>query len=233
MRRIIHIDTEKCNGCGNCAAACHEGAIAMVDGKAKLIRDDYCDGLGDCLPLCPTQAITFIQREDAAYTTTAVQNTQRRKQSSPISGGCPGSKITKLQPHTSPPEEATPAATHSQLAQWPVQLKLVPVNAAYFKGAQLLIAADCSAYSYSNFHQRFMRNHITLIGCPKLDNTEYSEKLTAILRENEIRSLRIVCMEVPCCQGIVQAAKTALQASGKIIPWQIIVLSRDGKILSE
>lgn len=202
IRKIIHIDTEKCNGCGACADACHEGAIGMVNGKAKLLRDDYCDGLGDCLPTCPTGAITFVEREAAAYDEAAVQkNMQQKKQ------------------------------TFSQLSQWPVQIKLVPVNAPYFDKADLLIAADCTAYAYGNFHNEFIQGKITLIGCPKLDEGDYTEKLTAIIANNNIKSLTVVRMEVPCCGGLEHAAVTALKNSGKFIPWQVVTISTDGKIL--
>ena len=205
IRRIIEIDEDKCNGCGACAAACHEGAIGMVDGKAKLLRDDYCDGLGDCLPTCPTGAIRFVEREAAAYDEQAVLENQKK---------------------------AAPAVIQpSQLAQWPCQIKLVPVNAPYFQGAKLLIAADCTAYAYANFHQEFMRGKVTLIGCPKLDAVDYSEKLTEILRSNDIQSVTILRMEVPCCGGLEMAAKKALQTSGKFIPWQVVTISIDGKIL--
>lgn len=199
IRRIIQIDEEKCNGCGACATACHEGAIGMVDGKAKLLRDDYCDGLGDCLPTCPTGAITFVEREAAAYNEAAVKAAQ---------------------------------ASKGKLTHWPVQIKLAPVNAPYFDGADLLIAADCTAYAYGNFHNRFMKNKITLIGCPKLDSIDYSEKLAEIIRQNDIKSVTVVRMEVPCCGGIENAVKNALRSSGKFIPWNVVVVSIDGKILS-
>ncbi|WP_373218360.1 ATP-binding protein [Ruminococcus sp. 5_1_39BFAA] len=202
IRRIIQIDEEKCSGCGACADACHEGAIGMVDGKAKLLRDDYCDGLGDCLPSCPTGAISFVEREAA--------HRQQEACSSPDT-----------------------APVSSQLSQWPVQIKLVPINAPYFDGADLLIAADCTAYAYGDFHNRFIRNRITLIGCPKLDDVNYTEKLTAIIRENDIKSVTIVRMEVPCCSGLERAAKEALQASGKFIPWQVAVISTNGTILNQ
>lgn len=204
IRKIIHIDEEKCNGCGLCAAACHEGAIGMADGKAKLLRDDYCDGLGDCLPTCPTAAITFTEREAAAYDAEAVKQNQKKKEKG--------------------------KAVSSSLRQWPVQIQLAPVNAPYFDGADLLIAADCSAYAYGNFHEEFIKGKITLIGCPKLDNVDYSQKLTELIRENEIKSLTIVRMEVPCCGGIEHAAVEALKASGKFIPWQVVTISTDGKI---
>lgn len=208
IRRIIEINEEKCNGCGACAAACHEGAIAMINGKAKLMRDDYCDGLGDCLPACPTGAITFVEREAAAYNEAAVLASKEAQ-----SGGAPLPK---------------PA---SQLGQWPCQIKLVPVNAPYFQGAKLLIAADCTAFAYASLHQDFMRGKITLIGCPKLDSVDYSEKLTEIIKNNDIQSITIVRMEVPCCGGLENAAKKALQASGKFLPWQVVTISIDGRIL--
>lgn len=232
IRKIIHINEELCNGCGVCAAACHEGAIGMIDGKAKLLRDDYCDGLGDCLPTCPTGAITFVEREAAAYDEAAVKAAQQKKHNS-LPCGCPGTKMQTI-PHE-PGHCAAPAKApvSSQLSQWPVQIKLVPVNAPYFQGANLLIAADCTAYAYGDFHNKFIRNRVTLIGCPKLDEGDYTEKLTAILRENDIKSLTIVRMEVPCCGGLEQAVKTALQASGKFIPWQVAIVSTDGKIINE
>ena len=229
LRKIIHIDEEKCNGCGACAAACHEGAIGMVGGKAKLLRDDYCDGLGDCLPACPTGAIRFVQREAAAYDEAAVKAAQAAR-CAPTGGGCPGARAKALHRAPASPEAPlTPAP--SQLAQWPVQIKLAPVNAPWFQGAHLLIAADCTAYAYADFHNRFMRRHVTLIGCPKLDGVDYAEKLTAILRENEIKSVTVVRMQVPCCCGLEQAVKTALQASGKFIPWQVAVISTEGNLL--
>lgn len=195
IRRIIQIDEEKCNGCGACAAACHESAIGMVDGKAKLLRDDYCNGLGDCLPACPTGAITFVEREAAAYDEAAVIRNQR------------------------------------SLQQWPVQIKLVPTSAPYFDGAKLLIAADCTAYAYASFHEDFKNEKIVLVGCPKLDSVDYSEKLEEIIRSNNITEVTIVRMEVPCCGGLEMAAKRALQNSGKFIPWQVATISVDGKIL--
>lgn len=196
IRKIIQIDEEKCNGCGACASACHEGAIGMVDGKAKLLRDDYCDGLGDCLPTCPTGAISFVEREAAAYDEAAVQAAKTKK--------------------------------GSELRQWPVQIKLAPVNAPWFDGAKLLVAADCTAYAYADFHQDFIKGHITLIGCPKLDAVDYAVKLTDIIRNNDIRSVTVVRMEVPCCGGIENAVKTALQDSGKLIPWNVVTIAIDG-----
>lgn len=238
LRKIIQIDEEKCNGCGACASACAEGAIAMVNGKAKLIRDDYCDGLGACLPHCPTDAITFVEREAAAYDEEAVKSHLEAQgkvhHAAPVAvpppGGCPGSRAKAIlrAPQAAP---AGDALIESCLGQWPVQIKLAPVRAPYFDGANLLIAADCSAYAYANFHRRFMRNHITLIGCPKLDEGDYSEKLTEIIRNNAIKSLTVVRMEVPCCGGIERAAVTALQNSGKFIPWQVVTISTDGQIL--
>ena len=233
IRRIIHIDEEKCNGCGACAAACHESAIGMVDGKAKLLRDDYCDGLGDCLPACPTGAITFVEREAAAYDEEAVLANQRKKagenkSAHHMSGGCPGSRMRQMKRETTAPTENE---MESQLQQWPVQIKLVPTQAPYFEGAKLLIAADCTAYAYANFHQDFIRGKVVLVGCPKLDSVDYSEKLTGIIQNNNIQSVTIVRMEVPCCGGLEMAAKKALQNSGKFIPWQVVTISIDGKIL--
>ena len=206
-RRIIHIDEEKCNGCGACAAACHEGAIAMVDGKAKLMRDDYCDGLGE-----------------------AVKENMMKKKLGGHHGGCPGSRLMTMNREENAPS-AQPAEMQSRLRQWPVQIKLVPVNAPYFDGAKLLIAADCTAYAYAAFHEKFIKNHITLVGCPKLDSVDYSEKLTEIIANNNIQSVTVVRMEVPCCGGLEHAAKTALQNSGKFIPWQVVTISTDGRIL--
>ena len=228
-RRIIKIDTEKCNGCGLCAEACHEGAISMVDGKAQLMRDDYCDGLGDCLPVCPTNAITFEEREAAAYDEAAVKANMAKRSTG---GGCPGSKVQALRREERKESSTEPVAKmDSQLNQWPVQIKLVPVNAPYFDGANLLIAADCTAFSYGNFHDKFMKNHITIIGCPKLDAGDYSEKLTAILAENDIKSVTVTRMEVPCCGGLSNAAIEALKNCGKMIPWQIVTISTEGDIL--
>ena len=204
----------------------------MVDGKAKLLRDDYCDGLGDCLPACPTGAITFVEREAAAYDEAAVLAAKAEKEAkkNPLPCGCPGSMAKVLQPQPcAAPTEAPRSA--SQLRQWPVQIKLAPVNAPWFDGAKLLIAADCTAYAYANFHQDFIRNHITLVGCPKLDSVDYSEKLTEIIRNNDIKSVTVVRMEVPCCGGIEHAVKTALQASGKFIPWNVVTISTSGAIL--
>ena len=229
-RRIIHIDKEKCNGCGACAAACHEGAIAMVNGKAKLMRDDYCDGLGDCLPACPTGAITFVEREAAAYNAEAVKENMMKKKLGEHHGGCPGSRLMTMNREENA-SSAQPAEMQSRLRQWPVQIKLVPVNAPYFDGAKLLIAADCTAYAYAAFHEKFIKNHITLVGCPKLDSVDYSEKLTEIIANNNIQSVTVVRMEVPCCGGLEHAAKTALQNSDKFIPWQVVTISTDGRIL--
>jgi len=230
LRKIIKIDENKCNGCGACAAACHEGAIEMISGKAKLTREDYCDGLGDCLPACPTNAISFEMREAPAYDEAAVLAAKEKKSvSAPLPCDCPGTNSKAI--HRGVPMIDTPIAIKSQLSQWPVQIKLVPVNAPYFDGANLLIAADCTAYAYGNFHQEFIRNKVTLIGCPKLDEGDYAEKLTQIIANNNIKSVTIVRMEVPCCGGIEHAAKRALQASGKFIPWQVLTISIDGRIL--
>jgi len=229
IRKIIRIDEEKCNGCGLCAAACHEGAIEMVNGKAKLTREDYCDGLGDCLPACPANAISFEEREAPAYNEAAVLKAKQQKAEAAHHCSCPGSQARALQ-RAAQPAAASEMAPSSQLMQWPVQIKLVPVKAPYFENANLLIAADCTAYAYANFHNEFIRNRITLIGCPKLDEGDYAEKLTAIIANNNIRSVTIVRMEVPCCGGIENAAKRAIQASGKFLPWQVVTITTDGRI---
>ena len=230
IRKIIKIDEEKCNGCGACAAACHEGAIEMVNGKARLTREDYCDGLGDCLPACPVDAIAFEEREAPAYDEAAVLAAKKEKANEPLPCGCPGTQSKSIRRESAVCDApATPVV--SRLSQWPVQIKLVPVNAPYFDNANLLVAADCTAYAYGNFHNEFMRNHITLIGCPKLDAVDYAEKLTAILTNNNIKSVTVVRMEVPCCGGIEYAVRQALQTSGKFIPWRIVTVSTDGRIL--
>lgn len=245
IRQIIKIEEDLCNGCELCVSACHEGAIAIVDGKAKLIRDDYCDGLGNCLPVCPTGAISFEEREADAFDEAAVEENMKKAQaketvkatqaapSAPAPfAGCPGTRSRSMErPQAPQPAAAATVSLESQLNQWPVQIKLVPVNASYFHQANLLIAADCTAFAYGDFHNQFMKNKITLIGCPKLDEGDYSEKLTAILKHNEIKSLTVVRMEVPCCGGIQHAAVTALKESGKMIPWQIVTISTDGQIL--
>lgn len=225
-RKIIKIDEEKCNGCGLCAQACHEGAIGMADGKARLLREDYCDGLGDCLPACPTGAITFEEREAPAYDPGAVEAAKQAA----LPCGCPGTQSKSLR-RAQPAGDA--CAMNSRLAQWPVQIKLAPVNAPYFAGAHLLIAADCSAYAYGDFHRRFMQGRVTLIGCPKLDGGDYAQKLCEIIRQNDIQSVTIARMEVPCCGGMEDAVKRAIQQSGKFLPWHVAVLSTDGEILSE
>lgn len=230
IRRIIEIDEDKCVGCGLCAEACHEGAIGMVDGKAKLLRDDYCDGLGDCLPACPTGAITFVEREALAYDEAAVLANKAKKEQAKSPCGCQGSQAKAIErAETTASVQSAPVV--SELRQWPVQIKLAPINAPFFDGAKLLIAADCTAYAYANMHQEFMKGRITLIGCPKLDAGDYSEKLTEIIRQNDIKSVTVVRMEVPCCGGIERAAVTALQNSGKFIPWQVVTVTRDGRIL--
>lgn len=266
IRKIIHIDEEKCNGCGLCARACHESAIGIIDGKAKLLREDYCDGLGDCLPACPTNAISFVEREAAAYDEAAVLENKKKLEAqsadtntaAPVHAGCPGSMSRRIQRNHNLPSfssglgknnnnndkiqesanhagiqtGAEPFVPQSQLQQWPVQIKLAPINAPYFDGADLLIAADCTAYAHANFHQDFIKGKITLIGCPKLDSVDYSEKLTEIIRQNNIKSVTIVRMEVPCCGGIQNAAVNAMKASGKFLPWQVYTISTDGQILS-
>lgn len=242
IRRVIKIDEEKCNGCGVCASACHEGAIGIVDGKAKLLRDDYCDGLGDCLPSCETNAISFEEREAAAYDEEAVKinmekrNTEQKKlelnKNQTIQFGCPGSQSRMLSHKKIEVKDArTEGEIVSQLNQWPVQIKLISPNAAYFNNANLLVAADCTAYAYGDFHNKFIRNKITLIGCPKLDEGDYSEKLTTILKMNDIKSVTVVRMEVPCCGGIENAVKNALKASDKMIPWQVVTISTNGEII--
>lgn len=232
LRKIIHINEDKCNGCGACANACHEGAIGMVDGKAKLLRDDFCDGLGDCLPACPTGAITFVEREAAEYNEAAVKASKAEKSGGTLPCGCPGTHSKRIEHHDRPEcGEENHVHARSKLSQWPVQIKLVPVNAPYFDGARLLVAADCTAYAYGAFHEDFIKDHITLVGCPKLDSVDYSEKLTEIIRTNDIKSVTVVRMEVPCCGGLENAVKKALQASGKFIPWQVVTISTDGRIL--
>lgn len=238
IRKIIRIDEDKCNGCGLCVDACHEGAIGLKGGKAKLLRDDYCDGLGDCLPACPTEAISFEEREALPYDEAAVMARMKEKkvQAQPLPCGCPGSNARSIHRNVAScsTETTTPAVdAPSQLNQWPVQIKLVPVNAPYFDDAHLLVAADCTPFAYAHFHNEFMRNKITLIGCPKLDAVDYSEKLTAIIQSNDIKSVTLVRMEVPCCGGLENALKTALKNSGKMIPWQVMVISTDGRILED
>ena len=253
-RKIIHINRELCNGCGACAAACHEGAIEMVDGKAVLTREDYCDGLGDCLPACPTGAITFEEREAPAYDEAAVLAAKAVKQAEtknpvtplakpaapamPTHGvgggklpcGCPGTNSKRIVRDESDCSVSS-APVANRLSQWPVQIKLVPVNAPYFDSANLLIAADCTAYAYGNIHEKFIRGRVTLIGCPKLDEGDYAEKLTAIISQNNIQSVTVLRMEVPCCGGIENAAKRAIKAAGKFLPWRVVTVTTDGRLI--
>jgi len=236
IRKIIHIDEEKCTGCGLCADACHEGAIEMVDGKAKLVREDFCDGFGDCLPNCPAGAITFEEREAPEYDENAVKKAKEEKKMEEIKhehheGGCPGSKMMRFEHNEQAETPVTTGKPVSRLGQWPCQIKLVPTEAPFFDGAKLLIAADCTAYAYANMHEDFMKGKVTIIGCPKLDAVDYSEKLTEIIKNNDIKSVTIVRMEVPCCGGLQRAAEIALRNSGKFIPWQVVTISRDGQIL--
>jgi Pyruvate/2-oxoacid:ferredoxin oxidoreductase delta subunit len=242
-RKIISIDENLCNGCGLCVSACHEGAIQMVDGKAKLVSDSYCDGLGDCLPACPTDAIQMIEREAADYDEAAVQARMAEPQAPapsaapkpPMPCGCPGEMAKTIERKSAPEatSSASASAPVSELTTWPVQIKLVNPSAPYLKDAALLVAADCTAFAYADIHNKFMRNKVTLIGCPKLDEGDYADKLTAILQANDIKSLTVLRMEVPCCGGIADAAKRALQASGKMIPWQIVTVATDGSLLEE
>ena len=226
IRKIITINEEKCNGCGLCADACHEGAIGIIDGKARLLREDYCDGLGDCLPACPMHAISFEEREAPAYDEAAVLAAKEAMVAS-LPCGCPGSVCQSIS-HSAP---AGDAYVPSKLTNFPVQIKLTPPNASYFDGADLLIAADCTAYSYGNFHCDFMQDKVTLIGCPKLDAVDYAEKLTQIFKYNNIRSITVTKMSVPCCGGLSYAVKTALENSGKDIPLHIVTIRPDGQII--
>ena len=247
-RKIVSIDENRCNGCGLCVSACHEGAIQLIDGKAKLISDSYCDGLGDCLPACPVDAIKIVEREAADYDEAAVAarmaaaKGQARAAPSPaptkppLPCGCPGRLAKAMAPKpaaAAPAPDAPAAAPVAQLGNWPVQIKLVNPRAPYLQNAALLIAADCTAFAYADIHRKFMRNKVTLIGCPKLDEGDYAEKLTAILQANEIKSVTVLRMEVPCCGGIASAVQRALQASGKTIPWQVVTISTDGEILED
>lgn len=246
IRKIIHINQEECNGCGLCATACHEGAIDIIDGKAKLVRENFCDGFGDCLPNCPTGAISFEEREAPAYDEAAVKAAQSKRkaaaQTVPFEphhpgGGCPGSRFVQMRSAEASEEQTAPAQPQtgyqpvSRLAQWPCQIKLLPPQAPFFDGAKLLIAADCTAYAYANMHEDFMRGKVTMIGCPKLDEVDYTEKLTEIIASNDIKGVTIVRMEVPCCGGLQRAAENALRTSGKFIPWQVVTISRDGRRL--
>jgi len=237
LRKIVKIDEEKCNGCGLCVTACHEGALQLIAGKARLISESYCDGLGDCLPECPTGAIVLEEKETVEYDEESVKkhmDKSKAQQEAALPCGCPGTHAKLIaKKNTEPTTVLSSEPLQSNLTQWPCQLKLVPVTAPYLDNAHVLIAADCTAFAYPNIHQTFMRNKITLIGCPKLDDTDYSEKLTAILKQHEIKSVSILRMEVPCCGGIVQMVKKALINSGKMIPWNVVTISTDGKIMQD
>lgn len=234
LRKIVRIDEEKCNGCGVCIGGCHEGALKLVDGKAKLVADSYCDGLGACLPDCPTGAITIMEREAEGFDESAVQGhlTGQSKTipTPPALVGCPGSMAQMIKRQAKDDSHYAVSSQQSELRQWPCQLQLVSVNAPYFEQAHVLIAADCAAYACADMHAKFMRNKITLIGCPKLDESNYAEKLAEILKLHEIKSITIVRMEVPCCGGLVNAVKEAIIKSGKLIPWSVTVIGTDGNV---
>lgn len=239
-RKIIKINPEQCNGCGLCVSACHEGALQLIDGKAVLVSESYCDGLGACLPECPTGAITIEEREAAAFDEVAVQKhleNQKSHAPEPLACGCPGTHARiiekKAAPVTAQPASTQAGVMESQLNQWPCQIKLVPVNAPYFDNAHLLVAADCTAFAYANIHQNFMKNKITLIGCPKLDEVDYSAKFTEILKAHDLKSITVLRMEVPCCGGIVNAVKLAILSSGKLVPWQVVTIGTNGTIIEE
>lgn len=242
-RKIIQIDQEKCVGCGLCVSACQQGAIQLIDGKAQLIHDDYCDGLGRCLPKCPVDAISFSDRDIvldsnrpvplSAAADSGCPSSQAKVIEPTLACGCPGTQVKVIEHTPAAPLSEQSNSNPSQLRQWPIQIKLVPPNAPYFQGAKLLIAADCTAFANADFHNKFIKNHIVLIGCPKLDDGDYSVKLTEIIKNNDIKSIKIVRMEVPCCAGIVNATAQALQNSGKLIPWQIVTIATDGTVLED
>lgn len=234
IRKIVKIDREKCNGCGLCIDACHEGALQLINGKATLVSEAYCDGLGACLPECPMGAITIEEREAQPFDEEAVQQRMEQHEEGTLPCGCPGTHVRTVEkPAERHAQQHASVPAESQLRQWPCQIRLVPPNAPYFQNASLLVAADCTAYAYAGIHQDFMRNKITLIGCPKLDNVDYSEKLTEILMYNDIKSITVLKMEVPCCNGIAHAVRDAIVRSGKMIPWRVVTVSIDGQIMED
>ena len=233
IRKIVKIDQEKCNGCGLCIDACHEGALQLINGKATLVSESYCDGLGACLPECPMGAISIEEREAQPFDEEAVKQHIMQKTEETLPCGCPGTQVRAMERPVNSLAQQSQAPVESQLRQWPCQIRLVPANAPYFRNAHLLVAADCTAYAYASIHQDFMRNKITIIGCPKLDDVDYSDKLTDILKYNDIKSVTVLKMEVPCCGGLAYAVRNALIQSGKMIPWRVVTISIDGKVIED